>query len=128
MLLRDTRSGVTAGKLLGRQDMITLACSGKASIKNVTFVTIGLTIHDGFCRKPSADIPVRAHRVSSLSLGAQLTVSVPHQPCSWSVSGDSSGTIADFPPICADCGVRYSEAQSSKPRPLPPPRDSRRII
>ena len=79
----------------------------------MTFVTIGLTIHDGFCRKPSADIPVRAHRVSSLSLGAQLTVSVPHQPCSWSVSGDSSGTIADFPPICADCGVRYSEAQSS---------------
>ena len=34
---------------------------------------------DSFCRKPSADIPVRAHRVSSLSLGAQLTVSVPHQ-------------------------------------------------
>ena len=79
----DTRSGVTAGKLLGRKDMITLACSGKASIKDVTFVTIGLTIHDSFCRKPSADIPVRAHRVSSLSLGVQLTVSLPHQPRSW---------------------------------------------
>ena len=41
----------------------------------MTFVTIGLTVHDGFCRKPSADIPVRAHRV--FSLGVQLTVSDP---------------------------------------------------
>lgn len=90
----------------------------------MTFVTIGLNIHDGVCRKLSADFPVRDqcdHRVSSLILGVQLTVPVSHQLCSWSVSGDSSGTIADFPPICADCGVKYSEAQPASPAPPPRP-------
>ena len=125
---RNTRSGVAAGKLLGRQDMV------NKKMWHFTFVTIGLNIHDGVCRKLSADFPVRDqcdHRVSSLILGVQLTVPVSHQLCSWSVSGDSSGTIADFPPICADCGVKYSEAQPASPAP---PRDkigladSRRII